>query len=228
VYGGAVARTIARLKYERRPDLSRPLADLLWRATEPRAQFLASHAVVPVPLHPSRLAERGYNQSALLARPLARRLGVPFWPLALARVRDTPGQASLDRAARLTNVRGAFKVRQREHVSGRDILLVDDVCTTGATLDACTAALRESGARSVACAVVARSDRHQDQGAQQNVVALPASMFTLPVEPESATEQVEIPPEGTYMTAFGLVPPTLHAPPMLNVTEGVPEQLVLE
>jgi ComF family protein len=194
VYGGAIARTIARLKYERRPDLSRPLGDLLWRAVKPHAPAFALRVVVPVPLHPSRLAERGYNQSALVARPVAQRLGAPFWPMALVRVRDTPRQASLDRACRLTNVRGAFEVRQRERVRGRDILLVDDVCTTGATLDACSIAMRDAGVRSVAYAVVARSDWPQDQGAQQNVVALPASMVTLPVGPESATpEHAEAP-----------------------------------
>jgi ComF family protein len=188
-----MARTIARMKYERRPDLSRPLSDLLWRAIERRAKVLGACVVVPVPLHPSRLAERGFNQSALLARPVARRLSAPFCPVAVARVRDTPRQAALDRRARLANLSGAFRVRQPERVRGRDVLLIDDVCTTGATLVACARALREAGVRSVVCSVVARSETH---GAQQNVVALPASIVTLPVGPESATVQDGL-PEGT-------------------------------
>src|SRR5882672_3623266 len=100
VYGGAIGRAVARLKYERRPDLARPLGDLLWAAVEPYTAELRQAVVVPVPLHPSRLAERGFNQSALLARPIARRLGAPLRPRALRRTRDTAQQATLDRDAR--------------------------------------------------------------------------------------------------------------------------------
>jgi ComF family protein len=157
VYGGAVARAIARFKYEQRPDLARPLGDLLWRAVEPRATALAGAVVVPVPLHRARLAERGFNQSALLARSVARRLGARFLPLALARTRDTPKQATLDRQARIANTAGAFRARHAACVRGRPVLLVDDVCTTGATLEACSHALLEAEASSVEFAVVARA-----------------------------------------------------------------------
>jgi len=155
VYGGAVARAIVRLKYERRPDLARPLGDLLWRRLAPHASALAGVVVVPVPLHPSRLADRGFNQAALLGSRVAHRLGAPLRPLALARVRDTPAQAALDRAARLANLEGAFVARRPGQVRARDVLLVDDVRTTGATLGACARALRAGGARSVATAAVA-------------------------------------------------------------------------
>jgi len=157
VYGGAVADAIVRMKYSSRPDLARPLGDLLWRAVARRAESLGDAVVVPVPLHPSRLAERGYNQSALLARRVARHLGASFAPLALARARDTPKQANLDREGRLANVAGAFRVRQPHRVNGRAVLLVDDVCTTGATLEACSGALRAAGAGAVTCAVLART-----------------------------------------------------------------------
>jgi ComF family protein len=157
VYGGAVATAIVRMKYASRPDLARPLADLLWRALQPRAGSLVGVVVVPVPLHPTRLAARGFNQSALLARSVARHLGAPFRPLALARVRDTPKQAALDRAARLENLAAAFRVREPDAVLERAVLLVDDVRTTGATLDACASVLRRAGARTVATAVVART-----------------------------------------------------------------------
>jgi ComF family protein len=157
VYGGAMARAIVRVKYEARPDLARPLGDLLYRALEAHAPALREAVVVPVPLHPSRLAERGFNQSALLARRLAWHLDSPFAPLLLARARDTPKQASLDRGARLANVAGAFRARQPLRVRGCAVLLVDDVCTTGATLAACSSALVEAGARSVVTAVLARA-----------------------------------------------------------------------
>jgi ComF family protein len=145
------------MKYASRPDLARPLSDLLWRALEPRAASLGGAAVVPVPLHPARLAARGFNQSALLARGVAARLRAAFHPLALARVRDTPQQAALDRASRLENLAGAFRVHAPRAVRGRVVLLVDDVRTTGATLEACVCVLRDAGAQAVATAVVART-----------------------------------------------------------------------
>jgi ComF family protein len=152
-YGGAVARAIARLKYDRRPDLARPLGDLLFRSLQPHARALQNVWIIPVPLHASRLATRGFNQSALIARRVAHGLDVPLLPLALARLRDTPPQAALDREARIANVAGAFRVRER--VRGRAVLLVDDVRTTGATMDACATVLMAAGATSVARAVVA-------------------------------------------------------------------------
>jgi ComF family protein len=157
VYGGAVARAIVRVKYEARPDLTRPLGDLLYRALAPRAASLRGALVAAVPLHPSRLAERGFNQSALLAGRIARHLDAPYAPLLLARERDTPKQANLDRAARLANVAGAFRVRQPKGVLDRDVLLVDDVRTTGATLEACSRVLAGAGARSVVTAVLAQA-----------------------------------------------------------------------
>jgi ComF family protein len=155
VYGGAIARAITRMKYESRPDLARPLGDLLWAALEPHAGSLRDAVVVPVPLHPSRLAERGFNQSALLARRVARHLGARFAPRALARTRETLQQATLDRAARVGNVAGAFDVRCGALVRGQAILLVDDVMTTGATLDACEKALARGAALRVHRVVLA-------------------------------------------------------------------------
>jgi ComF family protein len=156
-YVGAVARALARLKSERRPDLGRVLGDLLWCAVEPQAASLRQVVLVPVPLHPARLAERGFNQSGLLARRVARRLGAPLWPSALTRTRDTPPQATLTRDARRANVRDAFVAREPEHVAGRAVLLVDDVSTSGATLDACSRALLDAGARTVFRSVLARA-----------------------------------------------------------------------
>jgi ComF family protein len=157
VYGGAVARAIARLKFERRPDVARPLASALRRA----ARVLAGDRpdiVVPVPLHPRRLVERGFNQSALLAAPVAYDLEASFLPSGLSRARDTDHQATLDRGARSTNVVGAFRAPRPAAIHGRRALLIDDVRTSGATLAACAEALFAAGARDVRSLVVAQTE----------------------------------------------------------------------
>ncbi len=155
IYGGAISTALRRLKYGDRSDLARPLGHLLRRAA--RDASLEADLVVPVPLHAARLAERGYNQAALLAAAAACELGAPLEPRALVRTRHTPQQARLPRAQRLQNVSGAFRVRVPARVRGRRVVLVDDVATTGATLDACIAALREGGADAVTALVVARA-----------------------------------------------------------------------
>jgi ComF family protein len=150
VYGGPIAAAITRFKYQPLADLARPLGELLAREAE-RFSFDVD-AVVPVPLHVSRLFERGFNQAALLAAPVSRALGVPHLARALERTRATEKQAELDRSARLRNVASAF--RARSSLPER-ILLVDDVRTTGATQDACAIALRAAGCTDVRCLVLA-------------------------------------------------------------------------
>lgn len=154
-FGGAIAHALRRFKYEERPDLGAPLGDLVRRVL--RESCASAEVVVPVPLHAKRLAERGYNQAALLARAAARELDAVFLPRALVRVRDTPQQARLGRTERLANVEDAFVVRDISAVRGRDVLLVDDVATTGATLSSCRDALRSAGARSVTTVCLARA-----------------------------------------------------------------------
>ena len=155
VYGGALAAALTSFKYASRPDLARSLGHLLVRATSRFAGRV--DLVAPVPLHASRLADRGYNQSALLARPLAAALGVPFAARLIERTRPTPRQAELDRAARRENVLGAFRVRTPDQARGRRVLVVDDVKTTGATLGACATALDEAGAAKVLTIVLAEA-----------------------------------------------------------------------
>jgi ComF family protein len=157
LFGGPVATALRRLKYDDRPDLAGPLGDLLRRAA--RDAGLCADVVVPVPLHPARLAERGYNQSALLGAAVARELDAPLEARALVRTRPTAQQARLDQASRRENVAGAFTVRAGgAAIRGRRVVLVDDVATTGATLEACRTALLEGGAASVTALCVARAE----------------------------------------------------------------------
>jgi ComF family protein len=119
-------------------------------------QQIAVDVIVPVPLHPRRLRERGYNQATLLAQVLGRRMERPVRAKAVERVRNTRSQMRLDAAERRSNVAGAFRSLD-DRVSGRRILLIDDVCTTGATLDACAKALQEAGATWVHALTLARA-----------------------------------------------------------------------
>jgi ComF family protein len=149
-YGGALALALQRYKYQDRPDLSRALGHLLLR----RASEIASWSptvIVPVPLHPLRLAERRYNAPALLAARLASALRIPMVTRAVERVRPTAQQAALARDARRANVAGAFALRSgyESVVLGARVLVLDDVRTTGATLDACVGVIRSGGAAEV-------------------------------------------------------------------------------
>jgi ComF family protein len=154
-YGGAIAASIVRFKFEGRTDLARPLSHLLMRSVADDRP--ACDVVLAVPLHRARLHERGYNQAALLARPVAAYLARPFEPLAIRRTRPTLAQATLGAEHRRANVRGCFRVVEPGLVRGRSVLLVDDVRTTGATLDGCRTALIEAGAREVRFLTVAQA-----------------------------------------------------------------------
>jgi ComF family protein len=156
LFQGPVREAVHALKYNHLSALARPLGELM--AAYLKTEELPVDLVVPVPLFGRRQRLRGYNQSALLARELARLDGLPLAERGLSRRRDTPPQArSVDAEARRRNVAGAFAADGRR-VEGRGVLLVDDVMTTGATLDACAQALRQGGAASVWALTFARED----------------------------------------------------------------------
>ena len=142
-HGGALARAVHRAKYDGDPTRAARLGDLLL----PLAAELARpvRCVVPVPLHPRRLRERGYNQSMELARPVARALGCPLLADGLVRLRDTPTQTALARAGRA--------------LAGGHVVIVDDVVTTGSTMGAAMAAARAAGAASVTGLALSRMPR---------------------------------------------------------------------
>jgi ComF family protein len=153
-----LARSIWNLKYRNLPGLADPLA--AWLAdtvcNHPTLPSLDDHVIVPVPLHPYKLSERGYNQAELLANALGRILAIPVVTDVLIRVRNTASQVErATRAERFANASGAFALAHPESLEGKPILLVDDVSTTGATLASAAKPLLETGA-SVTGLVLAR------------------------------------------------------------------------
>jgi ComF family protein len=147
---------ILKLKHADRADLAPLFARWLSRAARPLIED--ADAIAPVPLHPSRLLSRRYNQAAEIARPLARLSGVGYLPDALVRRRATGTQGGKSGAGRKRNVAGAFEVpaRRAHRVAGKRILLIDDVMTTGATADECARVLRAAGARRIDVLTLAR------------------------------------------------------------------------
>jgi ComF family protein len=150
---GAMREAIHAFKYRHRTELAAPLTVLLQENLERSAINL--DIITAVPLHPRRQVERGYNQADLLTKLLAHNVGLPYVD-GLRRIRPTKDQIGLDVAARHENMRAAFEADPASFL-GRRVLIVDDVCTTGATLDDCAVALASQGARSIYGLTVARA-----------------------------------------------------------------------
>jgi competence protein ComFC len=157
VYEGALVRAILFLKFENIEPLGKLFAQWLAEIVKQGGPAFEADVVVPVPLHRQRERERGYNQAALIAKPLAKLLGLPYKSVLLTRVRPRPDKYLLNYEERWEAVRGAFATRPGSQVDNLRVLLVDDVMTSGATLDSCAKALREAGARSVIGLTVARA-----------------------------------------------------------------------
>jgi ComF family protein len=152
LYSFPVNGMLKALKYRRRVFHAPPLAAILHQSVGDKAE--AIDAVVPVPLHWSRHRERGFNQAAELARPLARRLGLPLWQ-GVRRARATPPQSGLTERERHRNLANAFELRGQAPC--RSVLIVDDVITTGATVRRLGRTLRRAGVTQLAVVAVARA-----------------------------------------------------------------------
>jgi ComF family protein len=168
VYDGPLGALVKAYKYTPRGRgeyLAAPLADMLVeRLLSPDCPFDVKWAdvVVPTPTHPSRVRERGFDHTAVLAKLVARRLGLPLESGNLVKTAATPAQAGLSRAERLENLKGALSVRRPERIKGRTVLMVDDVLTTCATAEECARALKLAGARETWVAAVARAIAGRD------------------------------------------------------------------
>jgi len=154
LFKGIVRHAVHQFKYSNFKALAFPMAQLLAEYWENNSMEV--EVIVPVPLHHRRLRERGYNQAALLAQELGRLINLPVEENTLFRLQDTSAQVKVSNAeARRLNVTGAFACYD-EVLEGKRVLLIDDVCTTGATLDACAAALNRTGVTSVWALALAR------------------------------------------------------------------------
>lgn len=158
-YGGPLADEIRRLKYEDETHLAAPLGRALADRLLARSDLLSDRSwLVPVPLHPLRLAERGYNQAALLAKQVSRSTQARFLPSALSRCVATKAQARLSRTERRENMDSAFGLDARpELLRAGTVFLIDDVVTTGSTIDACRNVLLAHGIEVRAVLALARA-----------------------------------------------------------------------
>ncbi len=156
-YRGKVKETIKRFKFLKMPELARPLARITVASEVVKSALREADTLVPVPLHKARLNQRGFNQSLLLARELSRATGLKLLEHTLRRTRHTLPQVGLGKKERRRNVKGAFEVRNPGDVKDKSIVLVDDVFTTGNTLNECSRVLKKAGAGQVIAVTVSRA-----------------------------------------------------------------------
>jgi ComF family protein len=150
-------QAVQKFKYGRKVSLGKPLGRLMARGCGEFLRDCEADVIIPVPLHPKRLRWRGFNQSVLLARQLSRAYGVAMDPFALRRIKATPPQTQLNEEERRRNVRGAFALAPGRSVEGKKVLLVDDVYTSGATVNECSGTLRRHGAGQIFVMTLARA-----------------------------------------------------------------------
>jgi ComF family protein len=155
LYDGVLRDALIRFKFHGALYLSRTLAAILTAAFARHFRSGEFDVVVPVPVHPNRLVERGYNQALILAQRISTTTGIPLDRTCLEKTRDTKPQVGLSRAARVANLRGSFGVRLTGRVAEKRILVIDDVATTGTTIEETAKTLRNAGAKQVDALVLA-------------------------------------------------------------------------
>lgn len=156
VYEDAIRESMMKFKYHGREEYGSWYAQELWRANEEKLRAFAPELIVPVPVHPRRYRQRGYNQAAVLAEELGKRMRVPVNTGYLRRTRHTKAQKQLNDQERMRNLMQAFEVvpREQKRTTPKRVVLVDDIYTTGSTLEACTRVLKKAGVQQVMVATV--------------------------------------------------------------------------
>jgi ComF family protein len=161
-YEGTILTAIHMFKYHKKTGIGKALGNIMADFVSGIWDMNAFDLIIPVPLHIKRLRERGFNQSAILARVLSRRFKIALDVSSLRRTLFTPPQVGLGRKERSVNVKGAFSVTSQDTISGKRILLIDDVYTTGSTLLECSRVLLEAKAEAVAVLTMARAVGEND------------------------------------------------------------------
>ncbi len=156
VYRGKMREAIRRFKFSNMPELSRALVNVLFANDTVREAIRKLDLVIPVPLHKDRLKQRGYNQALLLAREVSKKTGIRVEDHNLRRIRSTLPQVGLGRKERTRNVKGAFRLWKPDTIKEKNLLLLDDVFTTGNTLNECALELKKKGAAKVVAVTIAR------------------------------------------------------------------------
>lgn len=157
IYEGVIKELLQSFKYAREEYLAHTLQMIFGKVFERNIPWNEFDCMVPVPLHPLKLKERGFNQSLFLAQELYKKLKIPLFPTALKRVKYSQGQTLQDKKARIENIRDSFVVKSTQRIQNKRVLLVDDVLTTEATVQECAKILKASGAVSVTVLTLARS-----------------------------------------------------------------------
>lgn len=157
-YKGILKQAIGQFKFHQKTALGKPLARLFISQLSSAVDWVEYQSILPVPLHKRRLRQRGYNQSAILARQLARHFGIPFQAGNLRRIRHTEAQWPIkERRKRRQNVRNAFSLRAPEKIRDRNLILIDDIFTTGATVNECAHVLKQAGSGAVLVLTLSRA-----------------------------------------------------------------------
>ncbi len=152
-YEGVMKKAIKKFKFMKKKQLAKPLGAYFWGSI----QMLSFDVIIPVPLHRNRMRERGFNQCELLGSEIALASGAPMVSNVLLRIIDTKPQFRLNRSQRFANIAGAFSLLEPLRVTGKTVLLIDDITTSGATIGQCSAVLLANGAKNVICASLSRA-----------------------------------------------------------------------
>lgn len=149
MYYGVLRETIHSFKYQRRSCLGTDLGDFMLSSFQQHFSLNSLDKLVPVPLHKKQYRHRQYNQSEILARNLSKAIGIPVAADTLARIRETRPQFTLNKQERAENIRNSFQVKNGAWLPGAKVLVIDDICTTGSTINECARVLKQSGAEEV-------------------------------------------------------------------------------
>jgi len=156
--GGIVQNMLHQLKYKKRREIGEVLGEIAGRKFLDSPLFMVPDIIIPVPVHPEKVLRRGYNQSSVFGMAVSQVIGAPLSDHILIKDKETTSQTGKSRTERVVNVEEVFVMKRPEEIHGRNVLLVDDVVTTGATLEACCLKLKESGAKSLSILTIAAAD----------------------------------------------------------------------